>query len=264
MKTMTNARGLVLLAMWALCAVFSIWSPKAQAEPKLDEQGIVTKVSGTVDLEPATSGAVYVDFSKSPTMSAKVAEMLEKGGFKVTSKRGDAATTIQISGDLVLVGGPVYSKGLKVEIGDAMERALARGAPDGQGAGKQEAVADVSTLTVNALAFTKTVSPAMQALRLSRMADVLAEESGLKGWLNGKVAGDPRGFCLSRCEDWKKVKQAAYVSVVVQGGGLQQSIRVQSTAFSEVMAPDEVATVGLQTALMQIRTQEPKVITASR
>jgi hypothetical protein len=264
MKTMKMvSRDLVLLALTCLLAVASaLWTPNANADGKLDSQAIESKANGFAEMNTAVDGPVYVEFANSPALTAHLSEMLRAGGFQVTSDKASARSVVALSGDLVLLGGPVYYKGVKVAIGEATEKTLALARP-GQGSGVAAAVAGVSTVALNSAAYAKSVAPALHGLQLSRMADVLGDASGAKSWFNTKVAGDPRGFCLSRCDDWKKVKQAAYVRLVVSTGGADRTIRVQSLVYSEVVAPDEIIATALETALLRIAVvEEAKVITA--
>lgn len=256
MKMNLSIRKMVLLAsLWLFAAAMAVCSGNARASGKFGEQEIETKVAGTAELVVGVDSPVYVEFAKSPVLTDRLGEMLKAGGLEVTSDKAVAKTTVLISGDLVMVGGPVYYKGVKLPIGDAAERALAA-ARDGDGTQVAAVVGGVSSLALNAAGYSQAISPGLRALHLSRMADVLGEASGIKGWFNTKVAGDPRGICVSRCEEWKKVKQAAYVTMTVTTQGVAHTIRVQALIQAEVIAPDEVITAALEKALLQIAVGE--------
>jgi hypothetical protein len=83
-------------------------------------------------------------------------------------------------------------------------------------------------------------SPRQDATRESIISFTPTESTGIKGAFNTALTGDPRGICLSRCEDWKKVKQSAYAFATLISGDGRQDIRVLATAFSETLAPEEV------------------------
>ncbi len=92
-------------------------------------------------------------------------------------------------------------------------------------------------------------TPFWAGLAVSSMANVLGEATGVKGAFNTALTGDPRGICLSRCEDWKKVKQSAYAFVTFTSPQGKQEIRVLATAFSEALAPEEVVAEALTQAM---------------
>ena len=77
----------------------------------------------------------------------------------------------------------------------------------------------------------------------------LAESSGIKGAFNRAVTGDPRGICLSRCADWNKVNQTAYVWIAFQAGDTKREIRVLTKAFSESIVPEQVVDRALVDAI---------------
>ena len=69
------------------------------------------------------------------------------------------------------------------------------------------------------------------------------------------LTGDPRGVCLSRCDEWNKVKQSAYAFVSLSGPEGQQDIRVLATALSDTLGPEEVVIKALTRALSSIEVQ---------
>jgi hypothetical protein len=76
----------------------------------------------------------------------------------------------------------------------------------------------------------------------------------MRAWFNTAVAGDPRGICLSRCEDWNKVNQTVYLWVMLDSKKSgQKEVCVLSTACSETVAPDQVITDGADKAIELIR-----------
>jgi hypothetical protein len=95
-----------------------------------------------------------------------------------------------------------------------------------------------------------------RGLAIGGMANTLGDVSGMKGWFNNAVAGDPRGICLSRCDEWNKVNQSVYVSVRLEAGGAKEEVRVVAKAFSETVAPDQVIQFSVGKAIAQIKVAD--------
>lgn len=72
------------------------------------------------------------------------------------------------------------------------------------------------------------------------MASALGEVTGIKAGFNKALTGDPRGICLSRCEDWNKVNQTVYLSIMLQDVAARKEIRVLTKLISETVAPQAV------------------------
>jgi len=100
------------------------------------------------------------------------------------------------------------------------------------------------------------VTPFWRGLALGRMAEVLGEATGVRGAFNKALTGDPRGICLSRCEDWNKVKQTAYAFVTLVAPEGRQEIRVLASVTSETLAPEEVIDEALMRAISAISVAE--------
>ena len=89
------------------------------------------------------------------------------------------------------------------------------------------------------------------------MANALGDAEGTRAWFNIAVAGDPRGICLSRCDDWNKVSQIVYLWVTLDSkGAAQKEVRISSKAFSETVAPDQMISFGVDKAIELIRIGE--------
>lgn len=246
------AAGLVLSLPLALAV------PLAQAQtdappPKLAAGSIETKANGRIELQPEAHMPLFVDFDRSPALTQVLASALEAQGVRTTTDRSAAKATLSIRGDVVLMGGPVFHKGAKVAMGEATERTLAANAANRTPSTGEAANAAVG-VALNAAALKSATTPFWSGLAVSRMADVLGEATGIKGAFNTALTGDPRGICLSRCEDWKKVKQTAYAFVTFTGPDGKQELRVLASAFSETLAPEEVVAEALSKAVGAITT----------
>ena len=93
---------------------------------------------------------------------------------------------------------------------------------------------------------------------MGNMVSVLAESSGIKGAFYRAVTGDPRGICLSRCADWNRVNQTAYVWIALQAGDTKREIRVLTKAFSESIVPELVVDRALIDAIAAIKLPDAR------
>jgi len=128
------------------------------------------------------------------------------------------------------MGGPVFYKGAKVPMGEATERMLAAAATHPNPtitAG--EAANTAATVALKVAALNAATAPFWSSLAVSRMAEVLGEATGMKSAINTALTGNLRGICLSRYDDWRRVKQSAYAFVTFTGPGGKQGIRVLAT-----------------------------------
>jgi hypothetical protein len=206
--------------------------------PKLAAGAIQSQVNGRIELRPDAHLPVFVEFDRSPALTKNMATALQAQGLQTTEDRSAARATLSIRGDLVMMGGPVFYKGAKVAMGDATERTLAAAASN-RTVTPGEAANTAVGLALDNAALKAATTPFWAGLAVSSMANVLGEATGIKGAFNTALTGDPRGICLSRCEDWKKVKQSAYAFVTFTSPDGKQEIRVLATAFSDLIS-DEV------------------------
>ncbi len=226
------------------------WAP-AQAEApvaKLAGGAIQTQAGGRIELLGDVHLPLFVEFDRSPSLTIAMASALEARGIQTTQERSAAKATLSIRGDVVLMGGPVFYKGVKVAMGEITEKTLAAAAGN-RTTTPGEAANTAMGVALNVAALQAATTPFWSGLAVSRMADILGEATGVKGAFNKALTGDPRGICLSRCEDWKKVDQSAYAFVTLVGSDGKQSMRVLAKAFSETLAPEEVVAEALTKAM---------------
>ena len=231
----------------SLCLVLAAPHVLAQAEapaPKLAAGAIQAQANGRIEIRPEVHAPLFVEFERSPALTQALANTLQAQGVRTTADRSEAKAVLSIRGDVVLIGGPVFHKGTKVPMGEATEKTLAAAAAS-RGATAGEAADAAVTVGLGAAALKSATTPFWSGLALGRMADALGESTGIKGAFNTALTGDPRGICLSRCEDWKKVKQSAYAFATLTSTDGKQDIRVLATAFSETLAPEEVVAEAL-------------------
>lgn len=238
----------------ALCAVGAMSSAMAQAQApvtRLPAGAIQSQANGRVELRADAHSPLYVEFDRSPTLTKALAAALEAKGLGTTADRGAAKATLSIRGDVVLLGGPVFHKGVKVAMGEATEKALVAAA-ENRTMTSGEAIQTATTVALEGAAYKFAVSPFWSGLALSRMGEALGDATGMRGAFNKALTGDPRGICLSRCDEWNRVKQSAYAFVTLSGPEGKQEIRVLATATSDTLAPEEVVVEALARALSSI------------
>jgi hypothetical protein len=228
-------KGSLIIAVLAAC--FSV--PPSDAADQLPADAFTSKASGTIELYVRQHSPLYAEFDRSATLSQRLTDALASHGFVITQNKAAAKATLTFRGDIVLLGGPVYLKGVKVPIGDATERALVAAKESG-GATPAEVLQTAAGLAINKAGFNATVTPFWRGLYLANMASAIGEATGIKGGFNKALTGDARGICLSRCDDWNKVNQAAYVWISLQAGEDKKEIRVLVKALSETVVPDQV------------------------
>ena len=98
-KMMTIPRNLlVLAAMWLCAGAFLLLSPSAKAQEK-QTLAIETTVNGSVELAPSIDSPVFVEFERSPVLTARMAAILKEAGFQTAASRDGASVTMAIGGD---------------------------------------------------------------------------------------------------------------------------------------------------------------------
>lgn len=247
-----------------IAGVLSLPLPAAVAAGEaLPPEAFTSKSTGEIELSLAQNSPIYVEFERSPTLSARLADALAAKGFVVVPERSTAAATLVIRGDIALLGGPDFARGVKAPIGEVAEKSVQLAKKSDVDVSRADLVQGTLGVAINAAGFNVAVTPFWRGLYLGNMVSVLAESSGIKGMFNRAVTGDPRGICLSRCSDWNKVNQTAYVWITFQAGDTKREVRVLTKAFSESIVPEQVVDRALVDAiaamkLADVRTGPPK------
>ena len=227
-----NAR--FIAALLVSCAF-----PPSHAEDQLPAAVFTSKATGALELSVMEHSPLYAEVERSPALSSRLVEALASKGFTIARDKGSAKAVLIFRGDIALLGGPNFAKGIKVGIGDAVEKSL-QAAKDAGGVNRAEVVQTVAALAINKAAFDAAISPFWTSLALTGMASAIGEATGLKGSFNKALTGDARGVCLSRCEDWNKVNQTVYLWIGLQAGDIKSEVRVSTKVFSEIVAPESV------------------------
>lgn len=219
----------------------------------LDSADFTTKTSGLVELAVGRDSPIFAEFQGSPVLTQRLREALQSQGFDLATDASSSKSALHFRGDILLMGGPKFHKGVKAPIGEATEKALKLAKEDGQ-VTTADVVQATAGVALNAAALNASLNNFTRGLAISGIANALGDATGMRAWFNTTVAGDPRGICLSRCEDWNKVNQTVYLWVTLDSKAAgQKEIRVLSKAFSETVAPDQVIAYGVDKAIELIR-----------
>ena len=237
-------------------------SPSATPVPvrksTLEPADITTKANGQIELVVARESPIFAEFQGSPALTQRIRESLQARGFELAPDAGSSKAALQFRGDIALMGGPKFYKGVKAPIGEATEKALKLARENGQ-VTTADVVQTTASMALNTAAYNASLNNFTRGLAISGMANALGDATGLSGWFNTAVAGDPRGICLSRCEDWNKVNQTVYLWVTLDSKAAgQKEVRILAKAFSETVAPDQVIAYGVDKTIELIRIAEPK------
>ena len=232
-------------------------SPSAMQVPvkktTLEPVDMTTKANGQIALVVARDSPIYAEFQGSPALTQRLREALQARGFELAPDASSSKAALQFRGDIALMGGPKFYKGVKASIGEATEKALMLAKENGQ-VTTADVVQTTAGITLNAAALNASLNNFTRGLAISGMANALGDATGLSGWFNTAIAGDPRGICLSRCEDWNKVNQTIYLWVTLESkDARQKEVRILSKAFTETVAPDQVIAFAVDKAIELIR-----------
>ena len=222
------------LILAAACLTRSALAADAPSPP-----AFLSQANGQIELSLQRHSPVFAEFERSPALSARLTESLASKGFAIAVDKSSAKAVLVFSGDLVVVGGPVFHKGIKLPVGEITEKAL-REAKEQQEVTRAEVVQATAGIAINSVALRSSITPFWRGLALSGIASSLGSATGVAGAFNKAVSGDPRGFCLSRCVDWNKVTQTVYLRISMQAGDTKQQVRVLTETASEALVPAEV------------------------
>lgn len=224
----------------------------AAPSPSPESSLVQTVVNQVGSLDPIQTGPVFIEFAGSATLSAKLIEAARAGGFDVVDDAFKAKTVLRIVGELSLVGGPKFYRGIKFPLGEVTEKALA------SHDGKRGATAgEVGGAVMLSLGTQLATSALGVGFGVSNLAVIIGDMTGVRGWMNTKLTGDPRGWCLSRCADWNKVLQTAELKISWETDGNRQSATVSSKAFAEALVPDALVNAALSPVFGMFLIQGP-------
>ena len=229
--------------------------PTAAAPKKttLEPADVTTKANGQIELVVGRDSPIHAEFQGSPALTLRLREALQARGFELAPDAGSSKATLQFRGDMVLMGGPKFHKGVKAPIGETTEKALKLAKESGQ-VTTADVVQTTAGVALNAAALNASLNNFTRGLAISGIANALGDATGTRAWFNTAVAGDPRGICLSRCEDWNKVDQTVYLWVTLDSKAAgRKEIRILSKAISDTVAPEQVIAYAVDKAIELIR-----------
>jgi len=238
-------------------------SPTATPTKKttLDPADFTTRANGQIELVVSRDSPIYAEFQGSPVLTQRLREALQARGFELATDAASAKAAMLFRGDIVLMGGPKFHKGVKATIGEATEKALRLAKENGQ-VTTADVVQTTAGVALGVAAFNASLNNFTRGLAISGIVNALGEATGVTGRLNTFLVGDPRGICLSRCEDWNKVNQTVYLWVTLDSKTAgKKEVRILSRAFSETVAPDQVIAFGVDKAIELIRIDQVEAST---
>mgnify|MGYP001411207020 FL=1 len=225
----------------------------ASKKTTLEPADVTTKANGQIELTVGRDSPIYAEFQGSPALTLRLREALQARGFELAPDAGSSKATLQFRGDMVLMGGPKFHKGVKAPIGETTEKALKLAKESGQ-VMTADVVQTTAGVALNAAALNASLNNFTRGLAISGIANALGDATGMRSWFNTAVAGDPRGICLSRCEDWNKVDQTVYLWVTLDSKAAgRKEIRILSKAISDTVAPEQVIAYAVDKAIELIR-----------
>lgn len=225
---------------------------QAAAAEDLPPEVFASKTTGTITAVPGQHSPLYAEFERSPELTGRLAAALSSSGFALTQDKHSARASLIVRGDIALSGGPVYFKGTKLAIGEATERALASAAG---GVTRADLVQSAAGVALNKAALDSAITPFWRGLAISGLASALGEATGMKAAFNRATTGDPRGICLSRCDDWNKVSQTVYIWILFQSGDQRQEVRVLTKVNSEHLVVEQLLDRALIDALAAVHVE---------
>jgi hypothetical protein len=222
----------------------------------LEPAEFTTKATGQIDLVAGRDSPIYAEFQVSPALTQRLREALQARGFELAPDASSSKATLQFRGDIVLMGGPKFHKGVKAPSGEATEKAL-KLAKESSQVTTADVVQTTASVALNAAALNASLNNFTRGLAIGGIANALGDATGMRAWFNTAVADDPRGICLSRCDDWNKVDQTIYLWVTLDSKAVgRKEVRILSKAFSEKVAPDQVIAYGVDKAIELIRIDQ--------
>lgn len=110
---------------------FAAATPSAK-KTTLDRADFTTKANGQIDLVVGGDSPIFAKFQGSFTLTQRLREALQARGFELAPDAGSANASFQFRGDIALMGGPKFDKGVAAQIGETTEKALKLAREKGQ------------------------------------------------------------------------------------------------------------------------------------
>ena len=221
-----------------------VHAEEAQQRPQIDVSS-----SGSIQIDRAKVSPIYVEFMGSQVLTDRLTAFAVAQGFEVTADAAAARAKLVVGGELELEGGPKFQKRLRIPLSQIAQDQVPSSS-ESQKTTSREVAAIAHDAVLTGIAYKLSLGHFLQGVSLSQLVASIGTATGVTGRMNAWLVGDPRGFCLSRCENWRKVHQSVVVTVALDGAGISSSLRVQARAYSETLAPVEL----VETAMLEVIT----------
>lgn len=197
---------------------------------------------------PLSKANIFVEFSHSPSMSELLRKQLSDKGMLVSNDRDASEYILVISGDF-------WSKGkynvAPMELGPIFDSAqIAANRSYKIGDDRRNAL-DAAILFTGAEAFSSGYFNQMGA----GIIESISKASGISGWVNEKLVGDPKGICFKDCEEREYSRQRARVEVKVYKDGHQIArFGRAAESYQKTFMPNLLIQMALEATLQTIAT----------
>jgi hypothetical protein len=212
-------------------------APEIKSEYRFDE---TLRITAELKAKP-----VNVVFLGSPLLTEQLKPAVAALGYNVVNE--EVKTKIVFRANFFSQGGG--SKPVNVALGPVIEDSLKaqQALPERQDTLITKGVGETLFLTgsFNALANAGLLN---KGFAVGNIVQTISEAIGIAGAFNKALTGDPRGWCMSRCHEWYKIRQetALFVAVTAEDGNRGRMMRKQ--AFHEKLVPAQLLEAGLNEA----------------
>lgn len=206
---------LVLLLAAGLCEATEIPNvenfPKLQAltDGEMEWEATETNVEALhPDAMLALNGKkVFFKFEHSPKVQAQLASKIVAAGGELVTQPQDAEIALESSG-IFFAWRPYRNRYAVNDMGTIVEKGM-----------KDSDIGSKPSRTNFLLQPGGAALTMVQATAMANIADFIGEATGVSGWFNTAVAGDPDGFCISHCDLWKFQQIAILVIREIEADG---------------------------------------------
>jgi hypothetical protein len=221
----------------------------APAQPAAGDQASKPRpaVQVTVGGQKAsvTEGPVWFEWAGSESLTRMGLAAARDRNVQAAASRQEAVVRVTVSGELVLIGGPKFHRGTRAPLAEVVERAAKLDGSRSFDASDAKRIAADGAIAAGVVK--AGLGTAVSGLALADVFIAISDATGVKGWFNTKLVGDPRGICISNCATWNHVKQTAYIVVRVEREDrTSQEVRIMSQATGDELVVNDVVQGGLE------------------
>lgn len=189
---------LILAVTMAGCGTFQHQTQTSTENlNETDRPDIKTSIDGAIPVKHLAEKQVFVSFKNSEKLTKVLANIVEKNGGKIALAANQADLILEGHGEFVAIR-QFGNRRARADVGEAFEK-----------------VGEVSSARRGAHFV---ISPggallnAGLATALATGVSTISDITGLRGWFNNLVAGDPDGVCFRGCE----YSQAVAIEIVLK------------------------------------------------